>query len=96
MTIGELYYGSAKSPSPERNNSLIEEFLLTVEIIQMDISISKRFGYLKVTLQTRGIALPDADIFIAATAYEKADLLVSGNTAHFERFPDLSVENWIR
>lgn len=96
MTIAELYYGSAKSSSPESNDSLIEEFLLTVEIIQTDIPISKRFGHLKAALRHEGIILPDADIFIAATAYEKADLLVSGNIAHFQRFPDLRVENWIR
>ena len=34
------------------------------------------------------IFLPDADILIAATAYEKADKLITGNLKHFKRFPN--------
>jgi tRNA(fMet)-specific endonuclease VapC len=96
MSIAELFYGSAMSSDPESNRSLIEEFLLTVEIIQTDLPILKRFGELKSNLRKQGYLLPDADIFIAAATYEKASLLVTGNSKHFERFPDLTVENWKR
>ena len=43
-----------------------------------------------------GLLLPDADLFIAAAALEKANLLVTGNLQHFRRFADPKVENWIR
>jgi predicted nucleic acid-binding protein len=39
--------------------------------------------------------LPDADVLIAATAYEKTQFLVTGNTSHFERFPGLQLQDWI-
>jgi hypothetical protein len=61
------------------NSELLEEFLLSVEIIQPDLSILKRFGQLKGDLRNQGLLLPDADILIAATAFEKARLLVTGN-----------------
>ncbi|HUV08192.1 MAG TPA: type II toxin-antitoxin system VapC family toxin [Spirochaetia bacterium] len=96
MSIAELYYGSAKSSDPAGNNSLIEEFLLTVAILHTDLSILRRFGELKNSLRNQGHMLPDADIFIAATTYEKADLLATGNAGHFKRFSNLSVANWIR
>ncbi len=85
-----------KSSDPNKNNSLIEEFLLTVEIIHTDLPILKKFGELKNDLRSQGYLLPDADLFIAATTYEKADLLVTGNAKHFERFPNINVDNWIR
>jgi len=33
---------------------------------------------------------------IAATTYKEANLLVTGNTRHFERFTNLNIENWIQ
>ncbi len=96
MSIAELYYGSEMSTDPERNNALIEEFLLTVDIIQTDLPILKKFGELKSGLRKQGYLLPDADILIAATTYKKANLLVTGNTRHFERFTNLNIENWIQ
>jgi len=95
MSVAELYFGSARSSDPENNNALIEEFLITVDIIHTDLPILKRFGQVKSELRDQGYLLPDADILIAATAYEKARLLVTGNTRHFDRFPNLRVENWI-
>ena len=100
MSIAELYYGSEISTVPARNNSPIEEFLLTVDIVQTDLDILKKFGELKSGLRKQGQMLPDADILIAASAYEKADLLVTGNIGRFERFsnlrfPNLRIENWI-
>jgi tRNA(fMet)-specific endonuclease VapC len=95
MSVAELYYGAAGSGNPVKNGTLIEEFLLTVEVVQTDLSILKKFGELKAAVRRQGLVLPDADIFIAATAYEKASLLITGNIQHFERFPDLKIENWI-
>ena len=95
-SIAELFYGSARSSAPEKNNALIDEFLLLVDIVQSDLPVLRRFGQLRSELRDQGFLLPDADILIAATTYEKARLLVTGNIKHFQRFPDLSVENWIQ
>jgi tRNA(fMet)-specific endonuclease VapC len=94
MSVAELYYGAEKSQNPEKNHQLINEFLLTIETVQTDGDILKKFGELKNILSKDNILLPDADIFIAATAYVKADKLITGNMKHFRRFPNLAVENW--
>lgn len=95
MSVAELYYGAEKSTEVQHNKFLIEEFLLTIEIVHTDIDILKKYGELKSRLSKNGILLPDADIFIAATAYIKATKLITGNKKHFERFPNLIIENWI-
>ena len=96
MTVAELFYGAEKSNNKSRNTSLIEEFLLTVEIINIDLKILKKFGTLKANLGKAGNILPDADIFIAATAIIKCNMLITGNVNHFRRVEALRIENWLR
>ena len=95
LSVAELYYGAEKSSNPIKNHFLIEEFLLTLEVIQSENDILNMFGRLKYQLYKQNSLLPDADIFIAATAYVKADKLITGNTKHFLRFANLVTENWI-
>jgi tRNA(fMet)-specific endonuclease VapC len=94
MSVAELFYGAEKSSNPSKNLTIIEELLLSLEILQTDIPILKRFGILKSNLQKKGISLPDADILIASTALEKCEKLITGNIKHFDRIPELSIEDW--
>jgi tRNA(fMet)-specific endonuclease VapC len=94
MAVGELFYGAENSAYPDANKLLIEKLLLTVPVIQTDVPILKRFGELKALLKKKNQLLPDADIFVAATALEKAEGLVTGNRKHFERISGLRIENW--
>jgi tRNA(fMet)-specific endonuclease VapC len=94
MSVAELYYGAEKSSDPNRNITIIEELLLSLEIIQTDIPILKRFGSIKAYLQKNGISLADADVLIAATTLERCEKLITGNTKHFDRIPGLAIENW--
>lgn len=96
MTVAELFYGAQNSGNPEHNQSIVEEFLLTLQIIQSDFSIMKRFGSIKATLKKKNNLVPDADIIIASTAIEKCEFLVTGNTEHFSRMDGLKIDNWIR
>ena len=50
MSVAELYYGAEKSEYVSENTSLIEEFLLTVDIIHSDLAILRNFGGLKAIL----------------------------------------------
>jgi tRNA(fMet)-specific endonuclease VapC len=96
MTIGELYYGAEKSEFRKKNNILIEEFLLTVDIIESDLDIMKRFGEIKAKLRIKNEILADADIIIGSTAIEKCEKLITGNIDHFKRIENLRIENWIK
>ena len=94
MTAAELYYGVERSINQQKNFALVEQFLLSVEVLQSDISIAKRFGVLKANLESQGIPIADADTFIAATTIEKGTRLITANTRHFDRIPGLTIENW--
>jgi predicted nucleic acid-binding protein len=96
MSVAELYYGAEKSDHTSENMNLIEEFLFTVEIIHSNLEILRKFGELKATLGTAGNILADADIFIAATAISRCNMLITGNINHFRRIDELRLENWIR
>lgn len=95
MTAAELFYGAEKSANPVKNRTLVDQFLLTVATVESDRNIVRRFGSLKVALEGDGLPLADADLFIAATALETADLLVTGNVKRFRRIEGLSLANWI-
>lgn len=95
MTLAELYYGAEKSANPIKNRSLIEQFLLTIDVVNSDNQIMQRFGLLKASLESLSSSLSDADLLIAATAMEKCRLLVTGNLKHFGRIEGLRLENWI-
>ncbi|MDH4200671.1 MAG: type II toxin-antitoxin system VapC family toxin [Spirochaetia bacterium] len=96
VTVGELYYGAQKSSNPEKNMNLVEEFLITINVIHSNHEIMKKFGILKAHLKIHNQLIPDADILIASTAFTTAQKLVTGNIKHFQRFPDLIIEDWIR
>ena len=95
MTAAELFYGAEKSANPVKNRTLVDQFLLSVATVESDRNIVRRFGSLKAALERDGLPLADADLLIAATVLERADLLVTGNTKHFSRIEGLSLVNWI-
>jgi tRNA(fMet)-specific endonuclease VapC len=95
MTVAELYYGVEKSANPQKNKIGLEQFLMTVDVINANRKIASRFGQLKAMLEKKGIPLADADLLIAATALETSTLLVTGNIKHYQRIENLTLDNWI-
>lgn len=96
MTVAELCYGAEKSANPVKNKMVVEQFLLTVNIINSSKAMMRRFGQLKSRLERLGIPLADADLFIAATALETCEFLVTGNIKHFNRIEELKLANWMQ
>lgn len=96
MTVGELFYGAERSQYKLKNINLVEEFILSIDIINTDFEILRKFAELKARLYEKNLLLPDADILIASTALTKCTKLVTGNIKHFNRFENLVVENWLQ
>ncbi len=53
------------------------------------------FGYKRAGMERRGTPLGEADLRIGAIALSRGLTVVTGNVRHFQRIPDLSVENWL-
>ncbi len=96
MTVGELYYGAERSKSKVKNKDIVDEFLLSIDIINTDLEILRKFGELKARLYEDNNKLPDADILIAATVLTKCSKLITNNIKHFNRFENIIIENWSR
>lgn len=96
ITAAELFYGAAKSKAPEDNHSLVTRFLSTLPVLGLDEASAQIFGEAKALLERQGQRLADADLFIGAIAAARRATVVTGNRRHYERIPDVIVEDWIR
>lgn len=95
ITASELYYGAAKSIAPEHNRGLVGQLLATMTTLGLDDASARLFGETKALLEG-GVRLADADLLIGAIARAHGAILVTGNARHFQRIPQLVIENWIR
>lgn len=92
VTLGELYKGAYRSSNRDRYLAYIEERLLpNVSILPYDVAVAKVLGKVRAALELQGRILEDSDLQIAATAIYHGLELVTGNVAHFERVPGLTV-----
>lgn len=59
-------------------------------------NLSEAFGRLDVALERKGTPIDDFDLAIAAHAVSLDAILATSNHSHFERIPELVVEDWLR
>lgn len=96
VTISEIVYGAHKSNRPGFHLKNLQEVLLpAVNVIGFDAKAAYVCGRLRADLEKAGTPLSLADLEIAAIAMANDLCLVSGNTRHFSRIPDLKQENWL-
>jgi len=95
VTLGELLYGAAKRGSAtltQRVRDLITGALL---VVPFDERAAEVYGPLRAQLDSAGRRLDEPDLRIASIARSRDLIVVTGNTRHFNRVPDLEVENWL-
>lgn len=96
ITIGEIYYGLMKASNRARLLKLFETVLLPrTTILSFDFSAAKIYGEIRSFLEKKGMPLAHADLQIASIALSMNMTLVTGNLKHFQRVPNLIVENWL-
>jgi tRNA(fMet)-specific endonuclease VapC len=95
ITQAELYYGAFKSSQIESNLARIDTLVNYLEVLPLSEAVLKRFGALKVDLRRAGHPLPDFDLLIASATLATDRTLVTNNTRHYERIPDLQLDNWL-
>lgn len=93
ITEGELLYGLAKRPAMKRLRQAVEEFLLRVDVLPWDSTVTTRYGELRAALESQGKVLQPLDLQIAAHALSLGAVLVTGDKA-FGRVRGLEVEDW--
>lgn len=94
ITKAELYYGSAKSQTPERSREKQLEFLQTIQTVYFDEATALIYGEVRAHLDRQGTPIGANDLLIASTALANKLILVTHNTREFGRIPNLILEDW--
>jgi len=95
ITVGELLYGAARRGSPTQTRRVRELLESALSIVPFDRRAAEVYGELRAVLEREGRRLDEPDLRIAAIARSRELTLVTGNVRHFERVPELVVENWL-
>lgn len=96
ITLYEIVYGTYKSRRKDYHLDRLKELLLpAVKLVSFDAKAAYICGAIRAELEIKGTPLPLADLQIASITLANDFTLVTGNTKHFSRIPDLQVENWL-
>jgi len=95
ISVGELIHGAMKSARAADNLTRLELLLATLTILPYDERAAFKFGLLKAQLEKKGMRLADLDLQIASIALVHDVPLVTHNTRHFQRIPELVLEDWL-
>lgn len=92
ITIAELFYGASKSGRQSQFED-VQNIMDAFEIIPVFPSL-RTYGEIKCKLETKGMRIDDFDLLIGSTALYNSMTLVTHNIKHFQRIPNLIIEDW--
>jgi len=95
VTYAELLYGVAKSSSKRVNRPIIEDFARHLVIQAWDEDAADSYAQVRAYLEGEGKPIGGMDTQIAGHALSLDAVLVTNNTRHFGRVPNLKLENWV-
>ncbi len=95
VSAGELWAWASRKQSSQSSRKAITEFIETVDVLEVDLTVALRFGMLRGELLDSGITIPNLDRLIAATALVGDLTLVTHNVADFQAVPNLRIQDWL-
>jgi len=95
FNLTELLYGAYNSHFIDKNLERVRYIENTIEVLQFDRKAVENYAVIKSDLKKQGKLIDDFDILIAAVALSREMILVTNNEKHFERIPNLIIENWL-
>lgn len=95
ITLAELMHGAEKSSRVTENLAAIEDFCSRLDVLPYGLKAAQHYGSIRAHLEKQGRPIGINDLHIAAHARSEGLVLVTNNTAEFERVPALEIENWV-
>ena len=95
VSLAELSHGAHKSARAADNLARLDVLAALTAVLPFDEAAARRFGRLKAGLERAGASVGDLDLQIASIALEHGSVLVSHNRRHFERVPELVLDDWL-
>jgi len=93
ITEAELLFGLARRPDATRLKTVVEEFLLRVEVLPWDSAAAQQYARIRATPEGGGEPMGNLDLMIAAQALGSGLVLVTSD-AVFRRVKGLKIEDW--
>lgn len=90
----ELFFGAAKSQTPQATRQKQDLFLRPFVTLPFDDLSADTYGRLRAQLEQAGTPIGPLDMQIAAIAIAYDLILVTHNTREFGRIADLIIEDW--
>jgi len=90
----ELFYGAAKSQTPEATRRKQDHFLHPFETLPFDDNAATEYGRIRAQLEKSGTLIGPLDMQIAAIALANNLIVVTHNIREFSRVEGLRVEDW--
>ena len=94
ITLVELYYGAAKSDRKDERMKDVELISKNFIVLPIDNAI-ETYGINKAYLESKGMSIDDFDLLIGSIATNYNLIMVTENIKHFERIPNIRIENWV-
>ena len=94
ITKCEMYAGSSGSRNPVRSRAKQDFFLRQFASLPFDDRAADKYGDVFAELKRSGNLISEMDLQIAAIALAHHLTLVTHNTRHFGRIPNLAIEDW--
>jgi tRNA(fMet)-specific endonuclease VapC len=94
ISEAEILFGLERKPEARQLRFAAGQFLELVEVLPWDSAAASAYARLRNTLQSAGVALSQADLFIAAHAASLGAVLVSHDKAFQHVRPFISVTDW--
>jgi tRNA(fMet)-specific endonuclease VapC len=94
VVLFELDVGIAKSTSPRKRKSQLQEITALVNVLPFGIAESKSAAQIRAKLEKQGLPIGPYDVLIAATALANNMILVTHNQKEFGRIEGLKIEDW--
>jgi tRNA(fMet)-specific endonuclease VapC len=84
-----------KAKAATNQLAAFERLCLASRVIPVTDEVIVRASDIYAHLRQVGALIPDADLLIASTALVHGFAVVTNNTSHFSRVPELTVHNWV-
>src|SRR3990172_10941869 len=83
VTLAELEFGVAKSQHLEKNQAALDEFVLPLEIANLNREAARVYGRVRAALEKKGTPIGALDMMIRAHALSLFVTLATNNTREF-------------
>lgn len=93
VTEAELRFGVAKHPEATTLKTVVEEFLLRVEVLPWNSEAAQHYARIRAALEKEGEPMGNLDLMIAAQAVATDAVLVTHDRV-FRRMKGLKIEDW--